>query len=619
MLPYPFQRGARTFGLGCLLITFVATTVCNGSPSPDRVASGAQVSNSSPPSMPNAGDTKAASGPPVVDDVMWQDPFLPLPTWVPQFSEELVPFWLEALARPEAETRRIAAGTLVIAAQRSVPGLHQAVEPLRAILTTDDDPVVRRAAANALVAIDAREVAADFAAAAFDDGVLMAEITEPALARWGHASLRGEWITRLTDPRCEPALRRLAVEALATVQATEAVEPLLGSVTNDAAPLSERLRSAKACGMITADGLSETAVAMAARRLQPRHVGPLLAVLLLSRHDDATAIRLLTTLAADAEPAVATAAIDRLRTIDNCLALPLAGQAIVSSDAGLRRVGVEVLIAHGDADAIDALCPLLDDRNPGIRGCVAASFIRFAADDMLKSRVIEGSMSILLGHSWRGLEQASLVLGTLDHEPAADRLLELIEHERPETAVAVAWALRKLSVQKTLGPLLAFSEAAHQKMTGPGAPRYVGLQLSQIFQFFGETFYLPAEPLMRQFVPKSRLLAEARGAACWALGHLRASDPDPQLAEDFAERLADVAPPDPETTIVRTMSALSIGRMRSEQELPTLREFAEDHGPVDTVGLSCLWAIQEITGEQMETVETLTYSLGGWFLQPQFR
>lgn len=557
--------------------------------------------------------------PPVVDDVMWQDPSLPLPTWLPKFSKTLVPMWLEALARPEAETRRIAAGTFAIAASRSMTGLEEATEPLRSILRADDDPIVRRAAASALVAIDARDAAADLAAAAARDGLLMAEIVEPALAKWGAASARDMWLARLSDPRCEPGLRSLAVESLGTVQATEAAEPLLVIVNDDAAPLAERVAAARACGMVASEGLSAAASDLAGRRLRPAHAGPLLAVLLLSHHDNTAAIDLLTSLAKNAEPSVATAALDRLRQINNVLGLPLARTAVASSDAGLRRVGAEILVTQGDLAAIDSLCPLLDDRNPGVRGLVAGALIRFAADESLVEGVLTGAMEVLNGTSWRGLEQASLVLGTLDHEPAAERLLELMHNERPEAAVAAAWALRKLDIEATLSPLLAFSEAAHAAMAEDAASRHVGLQVSQVFQFFGEAVYEPGEPLMRKFVPKSTLLPEARGAACWALGYLKAKAPDEQLAEAFAGRLADVATPNPENDLVRTMTAISLGRMRSESQLKTLRTFAEQHGPVDSVGLGCLWAIKQITGESWETIETLTFGVSGWFLQPQFR
>lgn len=558
--------------------------------------------------------------PPVVDDVMWQDPFLPLPTWLPKFSDTLVPLWLEALARPEAETRRVAAGTFAIAASRSMPGLEPALEPLQDILREDDDPVVRRAAASALVAMGAKDAADDLAAAAAADGLLMAEIVEPALAGWGVASAHDVWMARLADPRCEPALQRLAIESLATAGATSAVESLLATVVDDSRPLAVRVAAARACGRLQDAGLTDTASDLAGRKLRPRHTGPLLAALLLARHDDQAASDLLATLATDAEPAVATAALDRLREIDNSLALPLAAAAIASPDAGLRRIGSEILITQGDVAAVTALCPLLDDRNPSVRGMVAGALIDFATNDsLLTVAVIDGTMTVLAESGWRGLEQASLVLGTLDHEPAADRLLELMEHERPEAAIAASWALRKLSVEATLAPLLTFAEKSHEVLAGPGAPRHVGLQESQIFQFFGEVRYAPGEPVMRKFIPKSTLLPDARGAACWALGHLKETAADEDLARAFAARLADVGGPNPENDLVRTMTAISLGRMNSESQLSTLRTFAEQHGPIDTVGLGCLWAIEQITGEPMETIETLTFGVSGWFLQPQFR
>ena len=556
---------------------------------------------------------------PVVDDVMWQDPYLPLPKWLPKFSKTLVPIWLEALARPEAETRRMAAGTFAIAASRSMPDLEPAIEPLREILTSDDDPVVRRTAASALVAIDAQQALSELATAATTDGLLMAEIVEPALARWGDDDATATWLSRLQDPRCEPALLRLAMESLATANVEEAVDPLLAMVVDDTQPMAVRVTAARACGSLQSTGLLDTATDLASRKLRPDFVGPLLAVLLLSGHTEPATIELLTTLAGESEPAVATAALDQLRKIDNDLALPLARPAIASPDAGLRRVGAEILITHGDAAAVESLCPLLDDRNPGVRGMVAGALILFADDETLAETVINGSVDVLAGEGWRGLEQASLVLGTLDHEPAADRLLEILHNPRPEAAIAASWALRKLSVEATLAPLLSFADASHVALTEDRALLHVGPQLSQIFQFFGDVLYEPSEPLMRKFIPKSTLPPESRGAACWALGYLKEQAPDEELAAAFAARLADVGTPNPEIDLVRTMTAISLGRMKSASQLETLRTFAEQHGPIDTVGLACLWAIEQITGEPMETVETLTFGVSGWFLQPALR
>lgn len=557
--------------------------------------------------------------PPVVDNAMWQDPFLPLPRYEAKYSPTLVPMWLQALDRPDAETRRVAAGTFAVAAKRGMPGLEPAIEPLRGILRDDTDPVVRRAAAAALVALDARATTDDLAAAAAHDGLLMQQLVEPALARWDHQAARGVWRARLTDPRCEPSLLRLAIDALATVADDDSVEPLLLRVLDDAEAIDTRVAAAEACGLIRPSGLTSAAADLASRRLRPPHLGPLLAVRLLARHDDQPSIEQLTSLVATAEPAVASAAFARLRDIDNDLALPFARGAITSPDAGLRRVGADVLIAQGDAAAIDALCPLLDDRNPSIRGQVAGALVVFAADEQLHASVIDGTTAVLGRTGWRGLEQASLVLGTLDHEPAAERLMELIRNERPEVAVASTWALRKLSVDATLAPLLSFAEASHEAMVASVAPRHVGLQVSQIFQYFGEVLYEPGDPLMRKFVPKSTLLPDARGAACWALGHLEAAAPSEALAEAFAGRLADVGSPNPENDLVRTMTAISLGRMKAEPQLATLREFGDRHGPIDTVGLACLWAVEQITGEPMETIETLTYGVAGWFLQPELR
>ena len=148
--------------------------------------------------------------------------------------------------------------------------------------------------------------------------------------------------------------------------------------------------------------------------------------------------------ATDREAAIAREALLRLREIDLKLSLPAAISAIASLDAGLRQVGVEILVASGDIDAIQHLGPMLDDRNPGVRQYVAAHLVAFANQPDLRASVIDQAMKSLAGNGWRGVEQAALIAGTLDHKPAAARLLVSLDNPRPEASVASAWALRKL-------------------------------------------------------------------------------------------------------------------------------------------------------------------------------
>lgn len=548
----------------------------------------------------------------VVDDVMFQDPQIVLPKYGPRFDPSLKALWTKALELPDAELRRLAADTIVIAKGRGMTGLEEAETQLRGVLEADDDPVVRRAAARALVTIDARSSSAALAAAAQQDGLLMAQIVEPALARWGDKPIRDAWLARLTDSDVQRGFLLLAIDGLGTTRERRAAEELARMMSDDLVPAELRLAAARSVGQLSETGLTDRASELARRPSRPEFLGRLLAVNLLVRHSDDGAVDLLRRLVADREPAVATAALARLRQIDVQRAIALAEGTLTSPDAGLRRLGVELLVQRGDMASITSLGPLLDDRNPGIRRYIAAHFVEFAARDELRAEVLQQATTMLGTDRWRGLEQAALVLGALDHEPAQARLIELLPHPRGEAAVAAAWALRKLRVAETLPQMLSHAELTHANMVAGKAPQHAGPQASQLLQAFGEIRYHEAEPLMRKLVPKSALDERARGAAVWSLGLLYEKNSDAELAKAFGARLADVGSIPPEFDLVRLMAAISLGRMQAESELPVLRKF---EGNLTPIGVACGWSIEQITGEKQEVAPSQTYGFADWFLQ----
>ena len=79
-----------------------------------------------------------------------------------------------------------------------------------------------------------------------------------------------------------------------------------------------------------------------------------------------------------------------------------------------------------------------------------------------------------------------------------------------------------------------------------GAPMGIGVdeQLAQLFQWFGQVQYAPAEDLLTGLVPKTYDLDLPRAAAIWALGYLHKDDPPEQLVQEPAsytgQFLADV-------------------------------------------------------------------------------
>jgi len=104
-------------------------------------------------------------------------------------------------------------------------------------------------------------------------------------------------------------------------------------------------------------------------------------------------------------------------------------------------------------------------------------------------------------------------------------------------------------------------------------------------------------------------------AACWSLGLFHENEPDEELAAALAERLADSASIPPESLYVRWACAISLGRMRAEPQLPTLRSVRDNEGLRSVTGLASGWAIERMTGEVSTPPPPAVFGVGNWFLQ----
>src|SRR5262249_43452274 len=143
-------------------------------------------------------------------------------------------------------------------------------------------------------------------------------------------------------------------------------------------------------------------------------------------------------------------ALQRLLEIDSKLALPVLDSALASSDAKVRALGVETLLREATTERLRLLADKLDDPHPEVRIKARHALQDLASKSQFKDEVIKQGMRILAGQDWRGLEQATILLARLNHKPAAGRIAELLQFERPEVFVPAAWALRRLAVPGTL-------------------------------------------------------------------------------------------------------------------------------------------------------------------------
>lgn len=560
------------------------------------------------------------------DFLMDSDPGLQFPEPVKDIHPNLVALWLEALNRPEIDMQRMAAETIARARLHDIPDLDKAVPRLEEILVAEEShPAARFAAARALIVLESRSSSDKLLAASQTHGANLRQLIEPALASWGNAEAKTVWIERLgsADTRSRDLI--LAMRGLGEVQEQSALPGLL-SITNDLARNSAvRLEAATAAGKIADTGLEQDAERLARDSSTPRFINQLCAIRLLSRHASDGTRQLLTELAGHDEPAVAAAALQRLNEIDYALVLPLAKKAMQSSDPEVRRQGANSMLQLPAVEHIVPLSQLLADPHPGLRREISEGLYHLSEKPDLNEPIRAAAMQVLAGDRWQGQEQASLLLGALEHQPAADRFIELMESPRVEVRIPATWALRKIAVPETIPALVNQASQLTERrrnMNQPGLDE----QVAHLFEGLGVLQAKDATPLLQQYIPKRvRMNNLSRGAAIWALGRINQGTRNPALEDALTERILDFEPRPSEVSIVKQMSAIALGRMQAVDHAKMLREFVLDDSLFASSGsddsgmrlrMALLWAVKELTGDDLPPPKPMTISQDSWFLEP---
>jgi len=573
-----------------------------------------------------------------LDSAMDLDPALPSPPVDKRFSPRLKSLWLEALKRPEADLKRQAAEAIAEAHRRGRPDLADTVPHLvEALDAPDQHPVVRLAAARALGVLDAREAAPILFKHAAADPVDMAQVVEPLLARWNFAPVREEWLRRLDDPRAGQVPRVLAIAGVLAAGEVRAVPPLLSLLRDPRLSPELRLKAAGALGAIRPQGWESEAKALAADKSPAGTVGRLAAAMLLARHRGVPAQTLLIELAGDPEPAVAAVALGRIVQIDaNLVAMPMLRGLMGSADANVRRLAAELLFGRRTPEAMTLLAEMLDDEHPAVRVYAADALVERAPAAALGPAVRQAAMAMLAGRRTRGLEQAAMVLGALDHKPAAPRLVELLECPVGEVSIAAAWALRRLAVPETTKAILdkAIRETNRtEALDGRGTPdeafpaalevTAIYERLEQLIQALGILRCRESQALLLRFTPKppppppmappwfgATKQERLRAAALWSLGFV--------ADRPASASLAGVVANNKDASAVRQMAAVSLGRLKAAAAVDVLRKPYESADTDPWLHVACAWAIHQITGEQVAAPKPVVVKApeGGGFLAP---
>ncbi|MEZ6031677.1 MAG: HEAT repeat domain-containing protein [Planctomycetaceae bacterium] len=551
------------------------------------------------------------------DFLMDTDPLLEVPRPIENFNPAMSTLWLMALERPEIDMQRMAAETIAQAHQFGIPDLRGAVPRLEQILTgASTHPAARFAAARALIVLESHGSADKLCAAAQAFGADIQLLIEPALATWDDESARAIWEQRLKSSESSPRELVLAIRGLGIVRDATALEDLLSLCTDDTKSASVRLEAAAAAGNI-ADRELEPRAELLARSVQAdSFVDQLCAVRLLARHSSDSATRILTDLAAHEKSAVAAAALQRLNEIDVALVLSLAPSAMQNADPLVRREAAMAMLQRPDAGLVATLGQMLGDVNPRLRRDVSSGLQKLAEQPELDQPIRDSALQMLTGEEWQGQEQAALLLGSLEHKPAADRLVQLLESQRPEVRLASAWALRKVAVRETIPALIEEAMRKTEQRRIEGDSEQLDQEIAHLFEAIGVLHAEEAVSLLREYVPKRAGWHLSRGAAIWAIGKIREGSRDADIESSLSSRILDFDPQPRESSLVKQMSAVALARMQAADQAQMMREFAVSDGVDTRLKLALGWAVRHLTGEELPAPEPLTVSQGNWFLEP---
>lgn len=540
------------------------------------------------------------------------------------FSPKFLQLWMQVFQHSEVDLRRELLESIDRAHREGAGGTDRTIKPIMALFHEEQQhPALRLAAVKTLITLGAKESAELLWKCAREDGRGMSYLVEPSLARWDYQPVRDVWLSRLEDRETPRYALKLALQGLAVVREKKAIPGMRQLVLDANVHSGIRMVAARSAGTLLSEGLEQDAAGLIAEKRSNGLLNRLLGVTLLSGHRGMRAETMLKELALDPAPSIATVALKRLMEIDPEIVAVLVPRIIKNSDSNVRELAAHSLVARPSVERIGSLATMLDDPHPRIRRYACAALVQFSGEKRFDAAVRAGGMEILLTNRWRGLEQAGLLLGTLDHKPAADRLVTLLDFERPEVYITSAWALRKLKIPEMLPRMLIRAQGVTREKKEPKYAKAnyseVDFQLGHLYEAFGLMHYRPAEDLMRTAVPKdSSQGLISRANAIWGLGHLYEGKADPGLTKAFVGRLVDVNFPVPEDDTVRRASAISLGRMKSKDALGKLRQFAELEGVGSSVGHACYWAIHQIIGEPIPSLPPGEKSLvtGDWSLSP---
>jgi len=470
-----------------------------------------------------------------------------------------------------------------------------AIELLLARLKGNEEPFqLRHAMISAATLLDDGTNASNLWQAAQGDALSRSTV-EKALIKWKSPVAVAAWRKRIADPLMKPADIAIAIEGLGAVGGkddTEALQALLKG--NETTAINRHLASI-ALDRLNNVGLNDLAQAVLESDFEQRH---LLAANLLTQHTGNRTLAQLRTIFNDGSNVAQFASAQSLVTHFPEVAREFAPQMVGHADSTMRNLVLGLLDTHSDEASLRLQAKLLNDRNIDVRRLAGTQLVRKATEGQ-RTLVEEFIIEHINAEPWPGIEQAIIMVVGLQDRTRCLKLVELLDHPRPEVNMYAGWALMELAQDSAV---LASIEPHVEKVTAflvengvkPPLNKTDTIRLSFLFEAFGRNKYAPMHNLLMKYVPKNnfKLGYPSRASAIWALGQLNKGKDNQALRQALFERIADLSPVLAEDQLIRFSCILALGEMGFADSLPTLKKFNE--GKPFPIGVACDWATEQI-------------------------
>lgn len=474
------------------------------------------------------------------------------------------------------------------------PSAKERFEAARAILRLSDQPSPARAPLlEALIGRleqgepqSAVGTACLAAACELDDGtnaerlwkiagedVAMRPIVEQACIRWRSSLPCPLWRSFLVDEKSTELELGRALEGIGAAGGQEDL-PLLIKIVSDAdRPPPLRLLAARAIGQLSRQEQLTLAEQLSSSSAENRQ---LLALAVLGHQPTPATTQFVLQLAERGTPLAQRHAYQWLCEVQPDLAREKAAAFASHPDPWVRRASLEQLARFDESDdqvkdvhlQLRLLGDGLGDIHSGVRNrareLLLATWSRSDEHQPAAESVV---FEQLASDNWQSLEQSLRLAVAMQSTGQVPRMIELLEHPRPEVGITAAWALRHLATETSaLEAMLTHAKRMTAQLSTPElgtatVEEHDLRRVAHLLEAFGIRRYEPAQQLLLQYVPKNdhRMGMITRIAGVWACGKMWAGKENRRLAAQLCERITDKSIIVPELDTVRYTALLALG------------------------------------------------------------